>query len=378
MKARVRRRLGRVVAMALKEVRHIVRDPQVIAFALGMPVVLIFLFGYAVSFDIDRVPLVVVDQSQSPQSRELVDAFTASDTFRIVAERQDPTASEVLLRNGSAAAILVIPSEFDRHLAAGGDATAQLLLDGADNTSASIALGYANAVSLAASQKRLEAVVGDARPPLEARIRTFFNPRLQSAVFLVPGLMVMVLVMVAVMLTALTVAREYERGTMEQLFATPVGRLEVILGKLGPYFLIGLVQVLLVLVLGVVLFDVPVRGSLLLLMGVASLFLLAMLTQGLLISVVTRSQMVASQIAMISTFLPALLLSGFVFPVENMPWPLQAIATVLPARYFVHAMRAILLRGNGLSIIWGDCLAMALFFAVLLVITVKRFQRTVA
>jgi len=184
--------------------------------------------------------------------------------------------------------------------------------------------------------------------------------------------------MIAVMLTALTVAREYERGSMEQLFATPVGRLEVILGKLVPYFFIGLVQVLLVLTLGVTLFDVPVNGSLLLLFAVSCLFILAMLMQGLLISVVTRNQMVASMVATITTFLPALLLSGFVFPVENMPLMLRAMATVLPARYFVRSLGAILLRGNGVAVIWPDMLALGVFFLVLLVLATKKFKRTVA
>ena len=370
--------LMRAFVMAEKELMHIMRDPQVIAFALGMPVVLILLFGYAVSFDIDHIPFVVVDQDQSAASRELVDAFTASDTFRTVGERQDPDEVETLFRRGVARAALVIPHGFERDGRRGVGQTAQLLLDGSDNMTASIALGYANAVALSSSQASFEKILGSAKPPIEPRVRTLFNPALRSAVFLVPGLIVVILVMIAVMLTALTVAREYERGSMEQLFATPVGRVEVILGKLGPYFVLGLVQVLLIVTLGVILFDVPMRGSIPLLFFVSSVFLLAMLMQGLLISVVTRSQMLASQIAAISTLLPALLLSGFMFPIENMPVVLRAIATVLPARYFVHALRAIMLRGNGLAVIAPDVLAMALFFAVLLVIATARFRRTIA
>ncbi|MDP2349881.1 MAG: ABC transporter permease, partial [Chloroflexota bacterium] len=255
---------------------------------------------------------------------------------------------------------------------------AQLLVDGADNMTASVALGYAGAIAAMAGRDLATAALGGGPLPLEARPRTLFNPSLASAVFLVPGLMVLILVMVAVMLTALTVAREYERGSMEQLFTTPVGRLEIILGKLSPYLVLGLVQVLLVIVVGVVLFDVPVAGSLALLFLVALVFLLAMLMQGLLISVITRNQLVASQVAAITTMLPALLLSGFVFPVENMPAVLQAIANVLPARYLVHALRAILLRGNGLDVIWPDLLAMGAFFVVVLVVATQRFQRRLA
>ena len=367
----------RCLAMARKEVMHILRDPQILAFALGMPLALMFLFGYAVSFDIEHIPFVVVDGDRTAGSRRLVQAFTASGTFTLVAERDDPEEVETLFRSGSAKAALIIPAGFTRTRQAGREAVAQLLLDGSDNTSASITLGYANAVALASQQQDMAALLGTLEPPPQARVHTLFNPGLRSAVFLVPGLIVLILVMVAVMLTSLTLAREYERGSMEQLFATPVGRAEVILGKLGPYFVIGLVQVLLVVSVGVYVFAVPVRGSLLLLFSVSGLFLLAMLMQGLLISAITRSQMLASQVAAISTFLPALLLSGFIFPVETMPWPLRALASLLPARYFVHALRAILLRGNGLEVIWGDVLAILLFFCFVYALAIGRFRREV-
>jgi len=371
-------RVNRIRAIAQKEVFHILRDPQILVFALGMPVALILLFGYAVSFDVEHIPLAVVDQDHSSESRALVAAFTAQDLFELVAERETAEAVEPLLRRNVARAALIIPQGYSRDVHRGETATAQLLLDGADNMSASIALGYANSIALAQSLGRARVQLGGFEMPVEARVRTLFNPRLESSVVLVPGLMVIVLVLVAVMLTALTVAREYERGSMEQLFATPVGRLEIILGKLAPYFALGLVQVLLVLVTGVVLFDVPVNGSLALLFLIASVFLLAMLMQGLVISVVTRNQMIASQVAAISTLLPAMLLSGFVFPVDNMPPVLQGIAHVLPAKYFVDGLRGVLLRGNGLDVVWLDLLAMGAFFAVMLVVATKRFQRRVA
>jgi ABC-2 type transport system permease protein len=370
--------LVRTWAMARKEIVHIQRDPQILVFALGMPVVLILLFGYGVTFDIERIPLVVVDQDRTTSSRALVDRFTASGTFRVVARRQGPEGAEPLFRSYSAKAALVIPAGYERALKQGREAQAQLLLDGADNTTASITLGYAQAVSLSVSRDALVALIGRVELPLEVRTRTLFNPGLTSSTFLVPGLMVVILVMVAVMLTALTVAREYERGSMEQLFATPVGRLEIILGKLAPYLFIGLMQVLLVLTLGVYLFNVPVNGSLANLFLVATVFLLAMLMQGLLISVITRQQQVASMAAVISTFLPALLLSGFIFPIENMPWVLRAVATVLPAQYFVRALRAVLLRGNGLDVIWPDIAALTAFFVILTGIAVARFRRTLA
>lgn len=369
--------LDRAAAMAAKEVRHILRDRQMLGFALAMPVAMLLLFGYAVSFDVEDVPLVVVDLDRTTESRALTERFTAAGTFTLVARRDHAADVEPLFRRGAARAALVIPPGFARD-AARGDATAQFLLDGADNTTASIALGYADAVALRAGQAALSSAIADFRPPLETRTRTFFNPRLDSAVVLVPGLMAVILVMIAVMLTALTVAREYERGSMEQLFATPVGRLEIILGKLGPYFVVGMLQVLIILTVGVTLFDVPVAGSLVTLFVIAALFLLAMLAQGLVISVVTRSQMVASQVAAMSTLLPALLLSGFVFPIQNMPPPLQAIAHLLPGKYLVHALRSVLLRGNGWDVVWVDAAATGAFFLLMLLIATRRFQRRLA
>ena len=370
--------LGRTGAIAVKEVMHILRDPQVLVFALCMPLMLLLLFGYAVSFDVERIPLVVVDHDHSAESRALAQAFTASGLFVSVGERATAEAAEPLLRRGVARAALIVPEGFARDGRRGSASRAQLLLDGADNTTAGISLGYATTIALGFTQRRLASVFGETAAGIDVRVRTLSNPRLLSSVVLVPGLMVLILVMVAVMLTALTIAREYENGSMEQLFATPVRRLEIILGKLGPYFVLGLVQVLLVLTMGVLLFDVPVEGSLLLLFGTASVFLLAMLMQGLLISVVTKNQMVASQLAIITTLLPALMLSGFIFPIENMPAPLQAVARVLPARYLVHALRALLLRGNGLDVVWPDLLAMGIFFAVMLTAATRRFTRNAA
>ena len=367
--------LRRTRAMALKEFRHMARDPQVVLLALAMPLILILIFGYGVSYDVEHVPMAVVDQDHTVESRALVRAFSAAGTFDVVAEAGEAAAVEPLFRAGLAKAALVIPEGYARQRARGETADAQMLVDGTDNATATIALGYGDAIGLSLAQGGLPRGFS---VPIDARVRTLFNPSLRSAVFIVPGLIVLVLVIVAVMLTALTVAREYEQGSMEQLFATPVGRLEIILGKLMPYFLLGLVQVLLVLVVGVTLFDVPLRGSVALIFVAASVFLLAELTYGLVISVVTRSQMVAAQIAAISTFLPAMILSDFVFPIANMPPPLQVVASILPPRYLVHALRSIMLRGNGLETIYPDLLAMGAFFGVMLVIATRRFRRVVA
>jgi ABC-2 type transport system permease protein len=317
---------------------------------------------------VERIPLAVVDLDHSDHSRQLAERFTSGGVFVRTGAPVTVDDAEALLRADRAKVALIIDDTYTRQMERGEPAPVQLLVDGADNTTASVAIGYAQAIAMP-----------DLGPLLayEVRTRALFNPGLRSAVFILPGLMVFILVMIAVMLTALTVAREYERGSMEQLFATPAQRLEIVLGKLLPYFVLGAVQVLLILTMGVTLFGLPVRGSLVLLAGVSSLFLLANLTQGLLISVVTRNQMVASQLAVVTTLLPALLLSGFVFPVSNMPLPLQVVARIFPASYLVDSLRAILLRGNGWTSVAVDSEAITAFFVVMLVITVRRFRREV-
>jgi ABC-2 type transport system permease protein len=367
--------LGRVQALAHKEVIHILRDVRVVYLALGLPVVLLALFGYAVSFDLDRLPIAVVDQDQSPASRRLVEAMTASDAFRVAAQLHDPSEVESYLRRGELKAALVIPEDFERSLARGERAEPQLLLDGADGVTTSIALGYAAGISQAETQRLLQQSGLVLQPPLSARARVRFNPGMRSARFIVPGLIAVILSIMAVLLTALTVAREWERGSMEQLFATPVRRLEVILGKLLPYVAIGMVQVLLVVTVGAWLFGVPVVGSLWLLFGAAALFLVGMLGQGLFISVAARNQQVATLAGFLSSLLPTLLLSGFLFPIANMPYLLQLVSLVIPGRYFIVVLRGVLLKGNGVDVLWPQLLALSLFAAAMIVLSTRRFRR---
>ncbi len=378
-RSRTSRVVQRIRAMAEKEVMHMLRDRQLLGFALGMPVFLLLLFGYAVSFDIVNIPLAVVDEDHTTRSRELIEHFEQSGVFVIAARVETPEVVEALFRRDIAKAVLVIPRGFSQVTTRGEVASAQVLIDGTDNTTASAVLGYAAAIALGAVP-RVDLTGQRVTTPLqiEARTMNLFNPRRESAIFLVPGLMALVLVLGAVMLTALGVAREYERGSMEQLFATPVGRLEIILGKLGPNFVLGLFQVLLVLVVGVTLFEVPIRGSVLLVFFIAAIFILATLMQGLVISVLTRNQMVASQVAAITSLLPSLLLSGFIFPIENLPVPLQVLSAIFPARYLIEALRAVMLRGNGLETVWLPILAMLAFFVVMLAVAVRRFQRRLA
>ena len=378
MTGRVSRFGLRVAAMSGKEVLHIARDPRTLLLALAMPVVLLFIFGYGISFDVERIPLAVADSDRTPASRALVEAFAAPREFEVVA-RPEARDAERVLRGGEALATLVVRPGYGRDLEGGHPGVAQLLVDGADPTTASQILQKAEAVARAHDATRAAAHGGGGgAPALEARAWIRYNPEARSAVFMVPGLTAYLMALVAVLLTALTIAGEWERGSMEQLFASPVGRFEIILGKLLPYLALGLVQLLLVVAVGAVGFDVPLRGSLAVLVLFGFAFLVAMLGQGLLISVLTRNQLVATQAGTLSSFVPSLILSGAFFPVENMPLPLRVFSAAIPARYLVHALRGIMLKGGGLSLLWPDLLAMTAFAVVVLALATLRFRRRVA
>ncbi len=367
----------RVGAMAAKEVLHIRRDPRTLAMGLAMPVIMLLLFGYGVSFDIDRIPLAIVDEDRTEESRDLVQAFVAADEFRAVPGSTAEEAQELFRRRGALAA-LVVRQGYARDLARGETGQAQLLVDGADAVTANSILTKADSIARSQSQERAARTMPNASPPLQVKVWTRYNPEGRSAVFLVPGLAAYLMAIGAVLLTALTVAAEWERGSMEQLFASPVGRLEIILGKLLPYLGLGMLQLLLVIGAGASVFDVPVRGSPLLLLAAGLLFLVGMLGQGLLISVVTKNQLVATQAGALSSLLPSMLLSGMLFPIENMPLALRALSRIIPARYLVHALRGVMLKGNGIALLWPDLVALAVFGAAMVLLATARFQRRVA
>jgi ABC-2 type transport system permease protein len=370
-------RLGRIGAMSWKEVLHVTRDPRTLVLALVMPVLMLLLFGYGVSFDLDKLPLAVADEDRTPESRALVTAYERSGEFAVAA-RVPAAEAEELFRRGEVVAALVIRSGYARDLARGDVGQAALLVDGADASTAQQVLQKSDGISRAearrfATSRRSRIVV-----PVELRAWTRYNPEARSAIFMVPGLAAYLLALGAVLLTALTVAAEWERGSIEQLFASPVSRLEIILGKLLPYLGLGLLQLLLVISIGASVFGVPIRGSLFLLFVIGVVFMAAMLGQGLLISVVTKNQLVATQAGSLSSLLPSLLLSGMIFPVENMPRPLELLSRAIPARYLVHALRGILLKGSGLAQLWPDLLAIAVFAIVVLTLATQRFRRRVA
>jgi len=368
--------LRRVLAMARKEWMHIGRDRITLYFALGMPIVLLVVFGYAVSFDLSGIRTVVVDEDRTAESRGLASHLFSGPTFeevQIPARADDAVA---IFRGRDASLVVVVPKGFGRRLAAGDAVHVQALVDATDNVTAGSILSYLARFAAAVNSADPRAARG--APPIDARVRTLYNPELESTVFLVPGLIALIQAMMGVLLTALAVAREWEKGSMEQLLATPLSRQEIVLGKLLPYFGIGLAQLLLILAVGTWLFDVPIRGSLLLLFAMSSLFLLACLAQGLFISVVTRNQMVATQAAAATSILPAALLSGLVIPVENMPAILRVVTQILPVQHFVRILRGIMLRGASWDMMAADGAVLALFAVAMLAASTAAFRKEVA
>jgi ABC-2 type transport system permease protein len=369
-------RLGRLLAVARKEVLQLRRDVRSLIMAFLMPAALIVFFGYIISFDIRDIKMAVLDQDHSRQSRELVASFVAAGRFRVTANLGAAAEVAPMLDRGAVRLALVIPPGFARRLSTGQVAPVQAIMDGADANTAGIALNYATAIVSAYSA----AVVLKATrlpTPITAEARVWYNETLESPPMIVPGLIAVIMMMIAAMLTALTVAREWERGTMEQLAATPVHRVEVIVGKLLPYLVIGLVDVLAAILIGMFVFDVPFRGNPALLAIMATMFLIGSLGLGIFISAVLRSQLLATQVAMIATFLPALLLSGLLFDLNMMPPMLHAISALIPARYFVTVMRGIFLKDVGISVLWSQGLAMVAYSIVGLGLAVRVFRKEI-
>ncbi|MDD3179044.1 MAG: ABC transporter permease [Opitutaceae bacterium] len=370
----------RLWAVARKEALHIRRDPRSLILAVGIPMLMLLAFGYALTLDVDRVPFVVWDQCRSVESREFVARFTATRYFAFRGTVARYAELEEAIDSRAAMLGLVIPPEFAAHLAASRSVGVQAVVDGSDSNTAGLVLGYTQAVAtgfnaqLALDQVRRATGTAPVQA-LDLRTRVWFNADLASRNFIVPGIMAVIMGLIAALLTSLTIAREWERGTMEQLISTPVRAPELVLGKLLPYTVIGLANMVIAVLMAVFLFDVPLRGSVVLLFFVGALFVVGTLAQGLLISTLARQQLLASQIAMISTFLPAFLLSGFAFAIANMPVPVQAITFVVPARYFVALVKGIFLRGVGLETLWDDAVFLALFAFVVIGISIRKTRK---
>ncbi len=372
----------RTRAMMRKEFLHIIRDPRSLGAALAVPLVMLVLFGYALTLDVDRIPTLVYDWDRSPQSRELISRFAGSRYFQIEGYVDNYRAIENQIDRDRILLGLVIPRDFGRELLEGRRPQVQLIFDGSDSNTASIAKGYADSVLLSySSSVRTSAL--DRRgakidPPVDARVRVIYNSDLKSRNYIVPGLIAVILAILTALITSLTIAREWEMGTMEQLLSTPLRPAELLLGKMMAFFALGFVDTLIAIGLGVFVFRVPLRGSPLLLIVTTCLFLLGALGQGILISALARSQLLAYQMGMLSSFLPAFLLSGFVYSIENMPTVIQAISHIVPARYFVALLKGVFLKGVGLEILWAEVVFLIGFAAVVFFLASRKLRQKVA
>ena len=364
----------RIKAIARKEITQIRRDPFSLAMAFLMPVMLLFIFGYAITLDVNNLKTVVYDLDKSSLSRELLSQFRESGYFTIVDHINSHKEIDGYLDSGKALVAITIPKDFSENISTGEEARLQVIVDGSDSNTATIALGYISAISELYSQ-RIKGI--RIKPLIDPRVRVWYNPELKSRNFIIPGLIAVIMAVITALLTSLTVAREWERGTMEQLISTPVKPAELILGKLIPYFFIGIIDVVLSVLLAIFLFDVPLRGNPFLLMALSGIFLFGGLSLGLLISITAKSQLVASQIAMIATFLPAFLLSGFMFAISNMPKPLQVFTLIIPARYFVTILKGIFLKGSSLKLLTFEALLLSVFGLFVFAMANRKFKKRI-
>jgi ABC-2 type transport system permease protein len=372
--------LTRLLAIARKEVVQIVRDSRSLIIVVLMPAVLVLLFGYGVNLDLKGLPVFVYDQDGSQQSQDLLKHFQSSEYFhiaRVVGSYPELTRS---LDSGNAKMGIVIPWDLSERLRDGRPVEVQALVDGSDDNTANVLIGYSEAVVQSYSaQIQIDWLRqrGIAIQPaaLGVETRTWYNEDLESSAFIIPGVLALVMSVIGAFLTSLTIAREWERGTMEQLISTPVSATEIMLGKLAPYFVLGMFDTAISAAIAIYWFHVPFRGSYLTLAVASAMFLVVVLSLGFFISVLAKNQFAASQIALLITFLPAFLLSGFLFSIEQMPVVLQWITRVLPARYYVSVLKKIFLKGTPAAMLYADLIPLAVFTVVLGLLATRSFHK---
>ena len=373
--------LRRVKAVAKKEIIQVWRDPRSLMVVLLMPLMQMALLGYGVNLDIKHVTICVFDREGSQQSESLLKAFQASPYFDIVEAERDYNGVKRAIDGGRCKMAVVVPPDFSQFLAATNSASVQAILDATDDNTANIALGYAQSVvgsfSGAVQVQRTQSL-GQQQPvaPAVAQYRVWFNEDLVSRDFIMPGVVALVLALVGAQLTSLTISREWERGTMEVLVSTPVTRMELMVGKILPYFFIGLLDAAFCLIIAVFWFETPFRGAVTALFLTTSLFLIVVLGLGYFISASIKSQIGASQIALVVTLLPTTLLSGFAFPIEQMPAPVQAITYLVPARYYFSILKAIFLKGSGLGDLIAPIALLALYATIIGLLAARAFRKT--
>ncbi len=367
--------MPRFLPMFRKEFIQMRRDRLTLGIMIGVPVIQLLMFGFAIQTEVRHIPTVVLDESRTPASREIVAAFENTGSFDIVRHVDGRPALDAAIARGDAQAGIVVPNDYPRDLARGRTATVQVVVDASDPLSSQSALAAAGAVGQVRNLQILGAAAGRTVLPLEVRVRPRYNPGLRSPNYIVPGLVGVILTITMVLITAMAIVRERERGTLEQLIVTPIRKTELMLGKIAPYVGVGLVQMSLVLLLGRFVFDVPLTGNVLLLYGVVLLFIVASLAFGLFVSTLVRTQQQAMQ-ASFFFVLPNILLSGFMFPRAAMPLVFQWLGLALPLTHFLKVLRGILLKGTGVAALWQEILILAGFAVVLITLSVRRFRKT--
>lgn len=373
----------RTRAMFEKEFRHILRDSRSLIMALFLPLFQMLLFGYALNLDVDRIPTMIFDADHSPDSRLLISRLSGSRFFEIEGYANSYAEIEKGIDKSKVLLGIVIPRDYSQHLNSGARANVQILLDGSDSNTASIALSYVEGLLQnyalqvrSTGQDRLAGIPIVA--PVDARLRVWYNSTLQSTNYIVPGLIAAMMMVIAALLTSLTVAREWEMGTMEQLLSTPVRAGEIVLGKMGAFFVVGLVDTTIAVLVGIFVYGVPFRGNVFMLALSTMIFLSGAFFWGILVSALARTQLFAFQLGLVTTFLPSFLLSGFLYAIENMPVPIQVITHVVPARYFVTIVRGIFLKGIGMELLWGQVLFLTGFSFLVFLAAERRMRQKLA
>jgi len=364
--------MRKIKFLALKEIRHILRDPRSLTIAVLIPILMTLLYGYAINLDIKNIKLAVMDFDRSSESRELINRFYNSGYFAPADEAAVLLAPEEVLRRGQAKAVLTVRYGFSASLVNNESFTLGLMIDGADANTASAAASYSEVILMQYLADRLPP--GYDMPGINLSQVVRYNPDMKSSHFFVPGLIAVILMMISALLTSITIAREKETGTMEQLLTAPVKPIQIIAGKVIPYIGLALFDGLLVWAFAVFHFGVPMTGSCLLLLFFGVIYVIAALSLGILISALVRTQQLAMMAALVVTMLPSVMLSGFIFEIKNMPLILQGISYIIPARYFILIIRGIMLKGSGIAVLWPQAAALVLLTMVLLGIAIKKFK----
>jgi ABC-2 type transport system permease protein len=375
----------RIRFLVWKELIELRQDPRLFGIVVMAPILQLFLLAYAATTDIRHVPVVIADADRSTGSRELIARFQGSPMFTIAGIVTGANEVDRYLEHGDAWLAVTIPAGYNRGLMAGYPSAIQLVADGSDANSAGVSMSYASGLVAAYAQELARGRATASGPPtrapvgaLEARVRVWFNPRLESRDFMIPGIVALLLLLVTTNLSAMGIVREKEQGTLEQLSVTPLRRSELIIGKLVPYGMVGLIDVVLVLSVAVFWFDVPMRGSWALLFGMTLVYLLSTLGLGLFISTISSTQQQAMMTTVFFFLMPMVMLSGFVFPIENMPAAIQPITYLIPLRYFLVILRSIFLKGVGLETLWPQALALAAWGVVVLALAIARSTKRLA